>query len=302
MRVKNTRLFVFVAQPEPGIYEVVTNANRGIQVMLLTERIVKLAGMLALAGMAQFICFTGIAMLKYGGGTQLDAKSSGFSLTQNFLDDLGRREAYSARPNGMAANLFGCGGTLAGLLLIPFFLVLPAHAPESGLMLRIAGACGVLAALALIAVALLPGDMHPAGHSMAMQAFAGGLFAVAACHAAALFMSDDGSLFLSVASIFLSLTLFVTMLTSFSVGSDNFTNEEAAMQGVQLSRPEVSLAHAVTSQKVIVGSVMLWLLATNTWTAFVYRTVAAKEKPQKSIRGWLGRAQKKLVKLNERHL
>src|SRR5262245_37936850 len=53
------------------------------------------------------------AMLRYPGGTPLDATTLGYSLTHNFLSDLGMTVAFNHEPNRLGAALF-----VASLLLL----------------------------------------------------------------------------------------------------------------------------------------------------------------------------------------
>ena len=53
------------------------------------------------------------AMLRYPGGTALDTGSQGYSMSRNFLSDLGMTVAYNGLPNRLGASLF-----VASLLLL----------------------------------------------------------------------------------------------------------------------------------------------------------------------------------------
>jgi hypothetical membrane protein len=46
------------------------------------------------------------AMTRYPGGTVLDRTSPGYSLSRNFLSDLGMTVAYDRLPNRLGAGLF----------------------------------------------------------------------------------------------------------------------------------------------------------------------------------------------------
>jgi hypothetical membrane protein len=46
------------------------------------------------------------AMLRYPGGTALDATTHGYSVSHNFLSDLGMTVAYNHEPNRLGASLF----------------------------------------------------------------------------------------------------------------------------------------------------------------------------------------------------
>jgi hypothetical membrane protein len=101
------------------------------------------------------------AMLLYPGGTVLDASTRGYSLTQNFLSDLGMTVAYGGRPNRVGAILFtvsllvlvlGLGGALAG------FVKRYAVEPAARRFAIAAGAVGLAASAAFVGVAFTPED------------------------------------------------------------------------------------------------------------------------------------------------
>ena len=65
------------------------------------------------------------AAARYPGGTTLDASSKGYSISHNFLSDLGMTVAYDGHPNRLGAFLFvaslnilvvGLGGCLVGVV------------------------------------------------------------------------------------------------------------------------------------------------------------------------------------------
>ena len=68
-----------------------------------------------------FICLQIIAMLVYPGGTYFDLESSQYSLTRNFLSDLGRSEDFSGNNNFLSSQLFNTSLMLAGFVFITFY-------------------------------------------------------------------------------------------------------------------------------------------------------------------------------------
>jgi hypothetical protein len=107
------------------------------------------------------IATTGVAMLLYPGGTALDRSTRGYSMSRNFLSDLGMTVAYDGRPNGVGALCFatglcvlvlGLGGALAG------FLRRYAVTPAARRFAWATGAVGLLACAAFVGVALTPED------------------------------------------------------------------------------------------------------------------------------------------------
>ena len=99
------------------------------------------------------------AMWCYPGGTALDHKSTGYSLTQNFLSDLGMTVAYNGASNALGALLFvlsvlasviGLGGAILG------FVRLCAQTPQARRWAWSAATIGLLACLAFVGVAATP--------------------------------------------------------------------------------------------------------------------------------------------------
>lgn len=99
------------------------------------------------------------AMDRYPGGTPLDATSTRYSVSQNFLSDLGMTAAYNGQPNRIGASLFvvsllllviGMGGQLASITREL------SHNPRSRRWARAAALCGVLACIAFTGVAFTP--------------------------------------------------------------------------------------------------------------------------------------------------
>jgi hypothetical protein len=98
-------------------------------------------------------------MIQYPGGTALDRASEGYSLSRNFLSDLGMTVAYGGQPNALGALLFflsvivlvlGAGGCL------PEYVRLYSEPPRSRRLAWAAGAGGVIVCAAFIGVALTP--------------------------------------------------------------------------------------------------------------------------------------------------
>jgi hypothetical membrane protein len=107
------------------------------------------------------------AMLRYPGGTVLDPTTRGYSLTHNFLSDLGTTVAFDGRPNALGALLFvaslvvlvvALGGCLLG------FVRLYARSPGQRALALAAAAVGALVAAAFVGVALTPENRAMALH------------------------------------------------------------------------------------------------------------------------------------------
>lgn len=111
------------------------------------------------AGIAAMLAV--IAMLLYPGGTFRDHSTRGYSLSHNFLSDLGATVAHNGQPNGAGTALFvasltilvvGMGGCLAGLVR-----VYSRNSATRPLALA-AGAVAVVVCASFIGVALTPED------------------------------------------------------------------------------------------------------------------------------------------------
>lgn len=107
------------------------------------------------------------AMLRYPGGTALDATTEGYSMSRNFLSDLGMTVAYNHQPNHLGASLFvasllllilGLGGGLATIVSLHW------ADPGARRWARRAAACGLLACAAFAGVAVTPENRVMAIH------------------------------------------------------------------------------------------------------------------------------------------
>ncbi len=97
--------------------------------------------------------------LRYPGGTFRDHATSGYSITHNFLSDLGMTVAHDGEPNRLGAMLFvlslivllvGLGGCLLG------FVRMHSDAPASRPWTWAAAGVGALVTAAFVGVALTP--------------------------------------------------------------------------------------------------------------------------------------------------
>jgi hypothetical membrane protein len=99
------------------------------------------------------------SMLRYPGGTTLGHAGVRYSLSQNFLSDLGMTVAYNGQPNRLGAALF-----VASLLLLVAGLgsclatIIRGYAAASAsrVWVQLTGFCGLLACVAFAGVAVTP--------------------------------------------------------------------------------------------------------------------------------------------------
>ena len=99
----------------------------------------------------------GAAMLRYPGGTLADHSSAGYSLSMNYLSDLGMTVAYNGQSNRLGATLF----SVSLFILVAGFgslvLQLSRLYPEpSKRWARAGGIAAVLACVAFAGVAITP--------------------------------------------------------------------------------------------------------------------------------------------------
>lgn len=131
------------------------------------------------------------AMGRYPGGTALDATTLRYSLSRNFLSDLGMTVAYNHQPNRLGAGFFVLSLLLLvvgmGHAAVVVSLRLAVH-PAARRWARSAAVSGLVACVAFAGVAVTPEDRVMAVHSAftlwawRMTPVIAGLLAVASFH------------------------------------------------------------------------------------------------------------------------
>jgi hypothetical protein len=105
--------------------------------------------------------------LRYPGGTPHDHSTAGYSLSRNFLSDLGMTVSYDGGSNRLGAALFilsllilvvGLGGALLG------FVRMCSDVPRARFWSRAAGFAGLLACVGFVGVAMTPENRVMALH------------------------------------------------------------------------------------------------------------------------------------------
>jgi hypothetical protein len=102
---------------------------------------------------------TVIAMLCYPGGTGLDHRTAGYSLTQNFLSDLGMTVSYNGGANRLGAALFVVAMlalVFGGIASLSPLMRALWSAPSARPWLRAAGLCLLVVCVAFTGVAFTP--------------------------------------------------------------------------------------------------------------------------------------------------
>ena len=99
------------------------------------------------------------SMIRYPGGTGLDANTRGYSISQNFLSDLGMTVGYNHQPNKLGAALFVA--SLITLVVglgssIPELVRLYSTSQRARKLARAAAAVGLLVCAAFVGVAVTP--------------------------------------------------------------------------------------------------------------------------------------------------
>ncbi|MBX3433039.1 MAG: hypothetical protein KF847_06945 [Pirellulales bacterium] len=128
-----------------------------------THRRNMLYGLIAAAGIVQFVVAVSIAISHY---------PERYSLASNFLSDLGRGVTHAGADNRTAATVFNGAILCLGASLAPFFVVMPASlAFGRGAM----SVLGILTALGLAALGLTPYDRYEQAHYAALALWLGPL-------------------------------------------------------------------------------------------------------------------------------
>ena len=79
----------------------------------------QIAFLLGIIGCIGYVVLTTIAMFFYGGGSEMDPNSPGFSLAKNYLGDLVRTVSHSGKDNTISRIIAGIGSILFSIFLIP---------------------------------------------------------------------------------------------------------------------------------------------------------------------------------------
>ncbi len=127
---------------------------------------------LAMAGCAQFVILTFLAMLTYPGGTYQEPSAQGYQFFENFFSDLGLSQTFSGGSKTISFLLFITALTLAGVALVLFFLFAPPLFKKRRLAygLSIIGSIfGILSGLSFIGVAMSPADLYLSLHATFVQ-------------------------------------------------------------------------------------------------------------------------------------
>lgn len=228
-----------------------------------TIRLWRIASAVSLLGVVQFVACCGLAMARYPGGTLIEPNAEGYKFYENFLSDLGRTRAWGGEDNAASAALFNRSVQVLAVSLVPFFLLLPLHAPDRPWIMGLAAALGLFSLLALARIGQTPYDVRGTEHIFALFCWVGLLFAAAALHSMALIFSRDAPSSLGLVS--LTLAIIVAAYLFWGLAASPFLGGATAPH----SAP-------VKWQKSLVAACLAWYLIFSLWMLFRVRRAKAE--------------------------
>ncbi|NVM53605.1 MAG: hypothetical protein HWN66_07860 [Candidatus Helarchaeota archaeon] len=130
----------------------------------------KVAFILAIVGIIQFIILISIAMVFYAGGNSVNPSAPGYSFLLNYWSDLGRVVAWSGKNNIISQVLFSIAMIGWGISFVPSIQALSSLFSESRrgkLFCKIGTISALISVLLLFCeVAFFPVDVHPLPHTI----------------------------------------------------------------------------------------------------------------------------------------
>jgi hypothetical protein len=127
---------------------------------------------LALGGYYAFIGILLLSMYFYPGSTHSDKTTLTYSLTHNFLSDLGLTIVYSGNQNFISSTLFAFATTSVCVGLMAYFLVMPSIVSRGQFSFRLAqvgSMAGILCGLAFMGVGFTPHNYYPDAHMFVVK-------------------------------------------------------------------------------------------------------------------------------------
>ena len=200
-------------------------------------------------GATQFLVCCLVAIFMYPGGTIVDKKTNGYSLSENYVSDLGREVSLSRESNRSGSRIFNGSLVLFGICTLPFFFFMPTHAYDKVGWLTTAGICGAIACLALMIMGTNPCDTSPVTHAGAAFTWMVFTFLAASLHGICMLTSKEG--------ISMGMSLVSVAVAMFAAAYFYHGTETAA---AILFQREVPLK-SVLLQKLVGISSLIWLFA-----------------------------------------
>lgn len=145
---------------------------------------------LIMAGCAQFVLLTLLAMLVYAGGNAENPDAPGYQFFRNFFSDLGLTIAYNGEANTASFLLFTIALSLAGLSLIVFFILMPRFFKQDKMALALTwlgSLAGLVAGACFIGVAFTPANLLLQAHVNFVFGAFGSYFVAVLFYVAAMF-------------------------------------------------------------------------------------------------------------------
>lgn len=109
-----------------------------------------------------FIILNIVAIFSYPGGTYINKNTADYSITQNFLSDLGKTISFSGEINFISSQLFNMSLIMAGTIFILFYInVKKIFCNNNQKHLAMIGSLfGIFGGFSLIGVGITPSDLY----------------------------------------------------------------------------------------------------------------------------------------------
>ena len=163
----------------------------------------------SLFGVVQFLVLSHAAMLFYPGGSPINRTGTGYRYFENPYSDLGRSQAWNGQDNSVSALMFNTAMMALGVLMIPFFVFLPMHAPDKPILLGIGAVAGVFSSLSLAGIGWTPYDLQFAAHHWWLAIWVLLLLLVGCIHFFALLLSKEASDWFAYSSLGLVIVICI---------------------------------------------------------------------------------------------
>jgi hypothetical membrane protein len=160
--------------------------------MYVASRRHLIVSLVAFLGIAQFLVAVTMAIRRY------PDMFGGYSISNNFLSDLGCSQTWWGGDNSASAAIFNRSAVILGVSLLPFFWILPT---TIGRLRKLVWLSGTLSASGLIGIGLTPYDLYFAAHNTALVLWIGPMFVLLVVHLIALGMDQQVSPFKTAATL-----------------------------------------------------------------------------------------------------
>ena len=202
---------------------------------------------ISILGVGQFMICVLISVSLYPGGTMVDATSSGFSASGNYLSDLGREVSFSGQDNRLGSRFFNWSLTFLGFSMLPFCFLIPTQAPDRLVSLSIAAGLGGMSAVALIVMGICPIDLYPMFHMVGLFLWLACLFLATSIHSIAVLTSKEKGSLLALVSVAVAMISVSYVYHGTETAAAVWFNREIPLQAAFL-------------QKLVVIASLIWVL------------------------------------------